>query len=198
MVAPVSEIYLVRHGESLSNVEGRFCGQPPGPGLTPRGRAQALAAAALLPQRAVSVVSSPLLRAVETAQAYTAAVDVRTELRETGLGVWDGSLQAELVDVPRFRSWRQDPENCPPPGGERLSEMAVRIGGLLRTMAALGDVVAYSHMHPIIGFLLDALGRSYADHASLRIPNATVVRMEWDGERFRLVEIDRSPSLVEG
>lgn len=79
----LTEILLVRHGQSHSNVEGYFRAVPPGPGLTARGRLQAEAACERLlgfGVRPVRIVSSPLLRAMETAAPLCAALRLEAEV----------------------------------------------------------------------------------------------------------------------
>jgi probable phosphoglycerate mutase len=62
-------LLLVRHGESTWNVEGRLPGQLPGIDLTEEGRAQAQRLASALRMLPLSsIISSPLARAIETAE----------------------------------------------------------------------------------------------------------------------------------
>jgi broad specificity phosphatase PhoE len=66
-----SEVYLIRHGQTIGNLTGARLHNP---GLTDLGRAQAAAlAAALRAERPAPILSSPLLRALETASAIAAA-----------------------------------------------------------------------------------------------------------------------------
>lgn len=199
-----TDFFLVRHGESHSNIERRLWALPPGPGLTPRGRLQAEAACRNLLARGVRpqrVLSSPMLRALETAEPLLTALDLKVEidaaLTETGFGSWEGRTNDDLWTVPQFQSWLTDPEGSPPPGGESLTMMGKRVGGLIRDLAAHHagyTIVCYSHGHPIIAFVLEALGRSHAEHATLDVLNATIVHMRWNGEAFHLISIDRSPA----
>ena len=131
----LTDVFLVRHAESASNVEGRLCGIPPGHGLTARGRAQAEAAARQLLGRGVRpgrIVASHLLRAIETAQPLARATGLRVEvdedLREVRFGAWAGLSSAQLAGDAGFRAWCADPDSCPPPSGERMSEVAWRVG----------------------------------------------------------------------
>ena len=73
-------IFLVHHGETEWNREGRLQGQLDSP-LTPEGRSQATRVAALLTReiprpRAVSLVSSSLGRAVDTAGIVGGVLDL--------------------------------------------------------------------------------------------------------------------------
>ena len=97
-----SILTLTRHGQTRDNVEGRWEGRRDGP-LTPEGRRQIEAPGhRLKPLGPYAVVySSPLGRAVETAQLLLTALGelpVRTDTRlaEDDFGAWDGLTPAEL------------------------------------------------------------------------------------------------------
>src|SRR5512144_2073615 len=95
-----TEILLLRHAQSEGNEEGRFGGHGPTP-LTARGRAQAEATARALAREGglYSIVSSDLVRAVQTAQVVSQATGVKIvttpELRERSVGVLTGLTFAE-------------------------------------------------------------------------------------------------------
>jgi 2,3-bisphosphoglycerate-dependent phosphoglycerate mutase len=118
------EILLLRHAQSLGNEEGRFGGHGPTP-LTAQGRAQAEATARALAREGglTAIVSSDLVRAVQTAQLVSEAtgVDVVTtpELRERSVGIFTGLTFAEAADrhpEAYAAMMRRDPNSCPPEG----------------------------------------------------------------------------------
>jgi probable phosphoglycerate mutase len=95
-------IYVLRHGETEWNAEGRFQGALNSP-LTEKGRAQAARQAALLSQldlSAFDVRVSPQGRAFETAAIALARLVpfLRTDdrLREIEVGEWSGQLRKNL------------------------------------------------------------------------------------------------------
>src|SRR5690606_13505235 len=96
-----TSLVLLRHGETPLSAERRFSGLGD-PELTANGLAQAAAAAARLsrdPYRLDAIVTSPLTRARQTAQAVAerAGLDVETDddLRETDFGAWEGHTFTE-------------------------------------------------------------------------------------------------------
>ncbi len=199
-----TDIFLVRHGQSYGNVQGRLCAVPPGPGLTQRGRLQAEAATNRLLEQGVCpslIISSPLARALETARPLAEAtgleVQVRWALREVDFGPWEGKCFEELSSLEQFRSWCVDPEQFPPPGGERLSDVADRVLGLLRQMGGQfpGEtIVGFSHMHPLVALLMASQGRSLGDHGVLHLPNATIVHARFEDDLLSFVRLDTEPS----
>jgi broad specificity phosphatase PhoE len=102
MVAAMKqELYLVRHGETIWNEQGRFCGRSDPP-LTERGRHQAISLRALIGDEVFGrVISSPSLRAVETAQLAYGEPRVDDRVREIDFGVLEGRTWAECSSMSR-------------------------------------------------------------------------------------------------
>jgi broad specificity phosphatase PhoE len=130
-------VHLLRHGE-VHNPERVLYGRLPGYRLSPDGEAMALAAAEALAGRdVVRVVSSPLERAQQTAEAVAACFGLPVEVDDRlveptnvfeGLtvGVGDASLR-------RPRHWRHLRNPMRPSWGEPYAEIA------LRMLAAVAD-----------------------------------------------------------
>jgi broad specificity phosphatase PhoE len=106
-------IVLVRHGQTEANRAGRLLGRADPP-LNERGRHQADALATVLEHDPAPslVLTSPLLRARETAERVSAAtgtpVRIDERLVELDYGEWDERL---LRDIPADGGtrWRSDP-----------------------------------------------------------------------------------------
>jgi len=156
MAEPKTVVHLVRHGE-VDNAEGILYGRLPGFHLSTSGRAMAQAAADALAGRDVAVLrSSPLERAVETAEPIAAAyqLDAITDDRLIepwnvfeGLtfGVGDGSLL-------RPRHWWQLRNPFRPSWGEPYTELAARMHDAIddaRQKAAGREAVLVTHQLPI-------------------------------------------------
>lgn len=91
---PITRLYLVRHGQSAGNAEGRFGGHGPTP-LSKLGERQARITAEALKKEGISVVySSDLARAVQTAQPLAdligVSVNATQAFRERHVGVLEG------------------------------------------------------------------------------------------------------------
>lgn len=138
----MSQLTLVRHGETEWNREGRIQGSTDIP-LNDTGRAQARAAGDALRERLgdrpVRVVSSDLSRAAETADIIAArlgapAVDRYPGLRERGYG------EAEGMDVVQFRDRWPHTAGVDVPGAEPWPDVRARALAALAQIAA--DVAA--------------------------------------------------------
>jgi 2,3-bisphosphoglycerate-dependent phosphoglycerate mutase len=91
---PPTRLYLIRHGQSAGNAEGRFGGHGPTP-LSKLGLEQAEKTARTLAKEGVDVIySSDLLRSVQTAEELAKLVNLpvrqTTAFRERNVGVLEG------------------------------------------------------------------------------------------------------------
>ncbi len=91
---PVTKLYLVRHGQSAGNAEGRFGGHSPTP-LSELGKKQAeITAKHLSKENIGAIYSSDLFRAVETAQPLADILGIKvtktSAFRERNIGVLEG------------------------------------------------------------------------------------------------------------
>ncbi|NEW51552.1 bifunctional RNase H/acid phosphatase [Nocardia cyriacigeorgica] len=176
---------LLRHGQTELSIERRYSGRG-NPPLTALGRDQAARAAKMLAAKGdiAAVVTSPLGRAKETAEAAAAALGVPTQicdgLIETDFGDWEGLTFAEAVERdPQLHSdWLGDP-SLPAPNGESFDQVRERVEAARRDLVALypgANLVVVSHVTPIKTLLQLALGvgpsllyRLHLDLASLSI-----------------------------
>ncbi|WP_033263384.1 bifunctional RNase H/acid phosphatase [Amycolatopsis vancoresmycina] len=186
-----TRLLLVRHGQTEMSALRRYSGRGDVP-LTELGRTQAAAAAKRLAAmdglvvdgEAVPIVSSPLTRTKQTAQAIADALGGRVEthpgLIETDFGEWEGLTFAEAADrdPDLHRSWLGD-SSVPPPGGESFDVVHRRVRKVRDELIAEHGgktLVLVSHVTPIKTLLrmgLDAgpqlLFRLHLDLASLSI-----------------------------
>lgn len=180
--APPTTMLLLRHGQTALSVDKRFSGLGDH-GLTEVGRQQAADAGQRLATAGADVVvTSPLLRARQTAEVVAAAagleVLVDDGLRETDFGAWEGCTFGEVQQrwPDELAAWLSDTAVAPP-DGESFDATAVRVRRARdRLLAAHGgrSLVVVSHVSPIktlLRFALDAppsaLYRMHLDLACL-------------------------------
>lgn len=128
----MSEIYLIRHGEITQSSPRRFVGQTDLP-LTDCGRKQMRQVAEYLVGKGVRrVLCSPLSRCVESAGIVGAALGLEPEvvpdLREIGLGVWEGLTVDEVRErfPGDYEARGRDLAGSRPPGGESFIDLQRR------------------------------------------------------------------------
>lgn len=197
----MTEILLIRHGETDWNAEKRLQGHLDIP-LNAEGRRQAAAAGqALLNEPLDAIFSSDLLRAQQTAQEVAAprgmTVHVDPGLRERCYGAFEGMLYAEISQryPEAFAAWRAHDVDARFPEGERvaetLREFADRaIGTITRIVNArqYRKIALVTH-----GGVLDcayrvAQGISFSRERDFTIFNAGINRFVWNGMALQLVE----------
>ncbi len=198
----MADFFLVRHGESLANLERRFDATLPGAPLSPRGLQQAELVADWFAARDVRpdlVIASPFTRTRQTARPLQRRSDRRLFLadllRETAVGDWDGRSSRDMMEDPVYLAWRDDPEIAPPGGGEGLSDVAARLTlllGTLRRLAPDSSLVLFTHQHGLRAGL--SLTSGLRDEAGrLRpVPNCAIVHLRWQDEGLKLIALDQS------
>ena len=189
-------LLLIRHGESEGNVRGLIQGQRDEP-LTDRGREQAAAVAARLKADggADRIVSSPLGRALQTAEAIGSALDlpVMTDdrLMEYDFGELSGLTVSEAHERYPDRSWLADRGDRPRdmlPGEEGWSSFDTRIAAAFAELMALdGQTIVVTHGGVIMAALNVVMrmhGAAEADGRRVRFPmkNCGITELARDGE----------------
>lgn len=123
--------WLIRHGET--NTVGQIIsGRLPGVHLNPNGRRQAeMLEPALARVPLGSIYSSPLERAMETAQPLARARSLSVlpceAANEVDFGEWSGKPWSELERLPEWRRFNTFRSGTPAPGGELMLEVQARI-----------------------------------------------------------------------
>jgi probable phosphoglycerate mutase len=179
---------LLRHGQTGLSAERRFAGRGDIP-LTDVGHEQAAAAAARLARRGGVdlVLTSPLLRAHETARAVADAVGVPLtvdeDLVETDFGNWEGMTFGEVMArwPDEMTAWLADPD-VSPPGGESFAAVTVRVNAALdRLLAAYQGqtVVVVSHVTPIKSIVCRAVLAPVAALFRLHLDVAALSEAAW-------------------
>lgn len=200
MSPPTLDLILIRHGLTDWNVEGRFLGRLPVP-LNERGMAQANALAEALREAPLcAVLSSPQMRAQQTAEpiARMHDLEIRTEaaLAEVWLGPrWEGKTFPEIAadaDVARVLedpTYRCDAVEAAVDVQKRVVDFVER----LREEAA-GTVVAVSHGDPLRVLLAHYLSMPLTAYRALVIANGGLSILRFDGSGPHLLLLNWRPS----
>ncbi|MFQ5840554.1 MAG: histidine phosphatase family protein [Candidatus Methylomirabilales bacterium] len=200
------ELYIVRHGESLWNLEGRLQGGQDPP-LSPRGRRQAQAVVrALSRARVRAVYASTLKRAAETAEILAdglgAPLTLDPDLREMGLGEWEGQpialLQIRCRDT--YQAWLDQPMQVSPPGAESMPLLVARTLRAFRTVREKtpDDAVAVvTHGVTARVYLASTLGLDLNQIYRLRLANGGISVVRFDQGSPRLVLLNDTCHLDE-
>lgn len=186
----MTQLWLVRHGQTDWNRQGRYQGQADPP-LNAAGLAQAEALAGQLAasgERFAAIYASDLQRARDTAEVIGAALGlpakVDARLREINLGRWEGMLAVDIVrQYPAEWAQRErDPWNSPAPGGETPAAVAARVEAAANDIAQAhpaGTVLIVAHGFALATLLCRARGHPLVEVYSLVPPNAHPEVVVW-------------------
>lgn len=187
-------LFLVRHASSVWNDQRRIQGQLDPP-LSEKGREQASRLAERFRGcRFAAFYSSDLRRAVETARSLSEAIEaepqVTAELREVGLGEWEGLTREDiLVRYPdEWQRWVSEPSWDIVPGGEGADVFEARVAAFLDRLTARfssGDVLLVTHGGVIQVAILRLLRRRSHGLFPFLIQNTSLNVLE--GEPGRMV-----------
>jgi probable phosphoglycerate mutase len=190
----MTEIWLVRHGQTDWNLEGRFQGQLDVP-LNEVGMDQVrLLADKLAGKSFDALYASDLMRARQTAEILASRVNLPIKfdrrLREISQGEVEGLLLSEIkAKHAEFLDERAtDPVNARMPGGETVGEVAVRFKEAIDEIANnhQGETVLVASHGLAIGTILClAYGYPLNSVYSHIQENATAEVITWDPESHR-------------
>ena len=183
-------LLLIRHAESQGNFEHRLQGRREYP-LTAVGTQQAEALASrLAPEPLTTIYSSPIGRALQTAEIIAAkarvSVTIEPGIQEYDFGeavsglTWD-EIRQRNPEI--FEAFRKDDSQFPHyPGEEGRVAFQERVRTTYRGILARhnGDssVAIITHAGPITVLLLDALSRPYSRPIPFVLDNASITTIE--------------------
>lgn len=182
-VADMTKLFLIRHGETKWNVDGRFQGQQNSE-LNSEGCAQGQLVAQVMSRTPLSAIyTSDLDRAAETASMIAAPhlltplLDCR--LREACFGAWEGYTLPEInLRWPEdITAWRADSLHTRPPGGETLEQVQTRVVALLDEIVDChpnDDIAIVAHGGSLRAIIVHALGANLSIFRRLRIDNCSI------------------------
>ena len=163
------EVFVLRHGQTHWNVEGRLQGHLDSP-LTDLGREQARRQGEILSDiltMPIQTLCSPVGRAWETARLAGLSPQAEPALAELGLGEWQGlsvdAVKATLTEISHKDSihlWKFSA-----PGGETVNQMQERLRDFLCRLNKPAILVTHGVTSRMLRCLL--LGRPVEDMETL-------------------------------
>ncbi|MCC6433806.1 MAG: histidine phosphatase family protein [Acidimicrobiales bacterium] len=191
-------LIFVRHGRTAANAAGLLQGRVDN-ALDDHGRRQAEAIAiGLGALQQPLVVSSPLLRARQTAEALGLPVQLDERFIELDYGGLD-EVPVRDVGADVWARWRSDPHYVPA-GGESLFALQQRVEDACRAYAeeAAGrDVVVFSHVSPIKAAVAWALGVGPETSWRMNLGQATITRIRSAPGAPALLSFNNDAHLIE-
>ena len=195
-------LLIIRHGQTTYNIEHRLPGQLKGIELNDTGRQQAARLAEALTILPISaIISSPLERAVATAEFLTKgrdlSIQLEPDLMDTDIGPWAGKTINDVSKGdPAWKAYVKDP-TVAPEGVETFPQVQQRVVAAVERWCAqeIGAYPAFvAHADVVKLLLAHYTGLEPGRAGSLLIDNASVslVELEQD-KRPHVVAIGWSP-----
>jgi broad specificity phosphatase PhoE len=195
-------LYLLRHGATAANLADppRLQGRRQDPALAPLGVRQAELTRDFLAIRAIDhVYTSPLLRAVQTAEIIAAphglTPAVRAEFIECDIGRWEG-MDWESIrkqDADSYQKFMADPAAFGYPEGESFAEVYERAGRVLEDLLerhAGATLLVVSHHVVNRTYLATLLGLGVNQARRVRLDNCGISVIEREGERATVTTLN--------
>lgn len=201
-------IYLIRHGETAGNKEGRFRGRTDFP-LNKRGLKQAESLANELKDINFSLIySSPLSRAQKTVEIinkfHNCTVKICEEINNAYLGNWEGQLKIEVKEkFPNlYQLWLENPEKLNVKGMERINQIKKRSGKFIREITRKIDdneeksIAVVSHRAVIKPMIADLIGIKSPYFWKIHMETAAYSIVEYTAQRgFLLYQLNQNRHL---
>lgn len=197
------KLFLVRHGQSIGNVFTDM--DLPDSPLTPVGSLQAEKVAELLSRQSVTrIISSPLIRAMQTAQPLSRAlaipIEVWTNLYEYREGPAHIGPKVEILqqiapeavfpDDMEEQGWYY-------PGGENLQSVKLRAESVVGQLNQYSDDCIALFAHGMLNEVIirEILQISELDHIQFEQKNTSVSWFEMDGNTIKVREMNHTEHL---
>ncbi len=192
----MTEIILVRHGETEWNVAEIFRGRIDVE-LNETGIKQAqLLTEYLSDSKLDAIYSSPLKRALKTAEMiagyHKLAVEIPPGLIDLDYGNWQGLPHQEVKDKYKelYAEWINSPDKVKMPAGESLNDVRKRATGVVDNVIAEyeGTVVLVSHRVVNKVLICTLLGLDNSHFWNIRLDTCGITTFICENERFILTK----------
>jgi len=202
-------LLLIRHAETVANVEGRWVGWGD-TGLTERGRAQVEATARRLAQEVrdgAAIYTSPLPRARETAEGIGRALGLKPipveNLREINFGDLDGvtleEMRTRYPDL--YARWRDKTDSeYTWPGGEKRADFFRRVAEACREILSRhdrGTVIIVAHGGTVRACLAHLMPDKLGEWWGYSLDNCGITRLQVEDGTVRLLALNDTSHLPE-
>lgn len=186
----MTELWLIRHGESRGNASGTVQGHNDSP-LSKLGRRQAAALAERLRREGHfdAIYSSDLARARQTARPSAEILRLPLNeivgLREIDLGLWSGLTHTEIERrfPDEWTAWKRFDTHVRRGGAESYADLQARIAAVVEMIIARhpGErVILVFHAGALKSYLAYVLHLPLGEMWRLEIENASISRVRLD------------------
>jgi len=197
-------LLLIRHGENDYLKNNRMPGHIPGIHLNSRGHEQAAELARTLSRLPIKAIySSPLERAVETAEPLAQSLELGIHLlpglTDTDVGEWEGRSWKVLSRTRLWKVIQKTPSQFKFPGGETFVQAQERVVRALDAIASTHPdelIAVVFHADPIKLAVAHYLGLSLDNFQRLTAHTGSVTILKMDGSAVKLLALNLIPPFA--
>lgn len=181
------KIYLIRHGLTESNKKKIYAGWCK-EGLCKEGLKAVLEFGGKLKQfRINKIFSSPIRRAVQTAEIIDSflkvGIEIEEDFKEMKMGSWEGLSEYEVAErfPEEWKTWNTKPSELKINGRETLRELLLRALDGLKRISEPSDgskILAVTHVALIRVLMIYYNGMNLDDYRKIDIPNGSLYLLE--------------------
>lgn len=197
-----TSLWFIRHGEVDPGYVGTFVGSSE-VALSEVGRHQAAAIDVFLQQAGLdAILTSPRVRAQETATPLAEATEMNPEVRhalaEMDFGQWEGRTWADIeaADPDFAATWQSDPTAHACPGGESAGDFADRVQQELREILQEFEgrnVAIFGHAGVNRAILAHVIGIPYMQSFTLSQDYGCVNAAGWQADLAQVALLNFVP-----
>jgi 2,3-bisphosphoglycerate-dependent phosphoglycerate mutase len=197
----VLDLWLIRHGETIWNAEGRIQGQLDAP-LSDLGVRQVQALAKRLTRKSFDTIySSDSGRATQTAKILFPTRDLLLDkrLREMHYGILEGKTRAEFTPEQEaaYLAYKRNPfyYQSPDAEGENWQTLSKRVNVWIESLPEDGSVVAVTHGGVVRAALWWLVSQATSYKWNARIDNSSITRFALSSEQKVLITFNDAAHL---
>jgi alpha-ribazole phosphatase len=193
------DVVLVRHGKTVLNVQGRYCGAIDAE-LSPEGSEKIKRLKAYYKSLKFDCIYvSPFKRAIQTAEILGFNYEIDERLREMNFGRFEGLTYGEINEKypEECKRWNEDFLHYKIPEGESLKDVFERTEDFLNEVSKKHKrVLAVTH-GGIIRCALSLVFNSFEYFYKFRVENGAAVVISIDGGYSYIKGINLGKELME-
>ena len=186
----MTKITLLRHGQTDFNAQGRLQGRVDNP-LNDIGVQQAKRAAEAIGP-VDKIISSPLQRAIQTAEVFNLEIQIDENWIELDYGDWDG-VHLNTISKETWIEWKNNP-SFKPPNGESLKTLGDRVKLFLENVQknSKQHLLIVTHVSPIKAAVAWTLGVNDSVGWRTRLDTASFTQIQIDSNTPVLLKFNHT------
>ncbi len=202
----MTEIYVVRHGESESNAKATFTGQL-NPPLSNTGLKQADCVTSFFDGIHIDAIySSDLQRACRTVEGVAKRkklfINTTEKLREINAGSWHGIAFKDIKRIygAAFDMWKSEPWNFVFPEGESTLELGNRVYNEIQNIAEKHKnetVLISTHSTPMRVFISKVRTGGFEAMGDVALKNGSITKLTYQDGAFSIKDFGITDHLGE-